>query len=254
MSVIFNNSTVRRGGIVKEGLILNLDPLNTFSYNGTSNNFFDLSGNGYNGTLINNPTYSGGALNFNGSNTYVRTTLTYPTSNNYTMSCWFRTSVTQRSGFCGFRTSGVGLGRNWNQFLFYIAGDTNIGSAGNYVKYDEFTLVLNNPITSRSVFIDTISVTTGQWINIVATTDSNKSTIYYNAVEVANTTGTQPSRDLAATFHLGTAPNYSNASPNAVLSGFMFNGNISSTLVYNRALTPLEISQNFEAYRGRFGV
>ena len=33
-----------------------------------------------------------------------------------------------------------------------------------------------------------------------------------------------------------------------------FNGKISQTLAYNRALTAAEVKQNFNALRGRFGI
>jgi hypothetical protein len=243
--------------VVTDGLIGYWDAGNTKSYPGSGTSWFDLSGRAYEGTLVNSPTYSDGVFNFNGSNTHIITTLPYSGSTDYTMSCWFKTSVAQRSGICGFRTSGVAGGLNWNQFIFYISGDLNIGTNGDYIKYDEFSQLPpagGSILTSRSVFIDTVPVTTNNWINVVATTNSSKSTIYYNAVEVANTTGTQPTRDLAAPFIVGVAPNYSPASPNAVLAGFAFNGSISNSVLYNRALSASEVQQNFNALRGRFGI
>jgi len=37
-------------------------------------------------------------------------------------------------------------------------------------------------------------------------------------------------------------------------AGYPFTGNISNTQIYNRALSAAEVSQNFNALRGRFGI
>jgi hypothetical protein len=56
--------------VTTTGLVLNLDPGNVISYAGSGNNWADLSGNGYNGTLTNGPTFSssnGGNIVFDGN-------------------------------------------------------------------------------------------------------------------------------------------------------------------------------------------
>jgi hypothetical protein len=47
------------GGIVTNGLVLNLDAAKTDSYPGTGTTWRDISGNNNNGTLTNGPTFSG---------------------------------------------------------------------------------------------------------------------------------------------------------------------------------------------------
>ena len=57
--------------IVQSNLVMNLDAGNSSSYSGSGSVWVDLSGNGNDGTLINNPSYSnssGGSLVFDGSN------------------------------------------------------------------------------------------------------------------------------------------------------------------------------------------
>lgn len=44
--------------IVRSGLVLNLDAAEPASYPGTGTTWYDLSGNGNNGTLVNGPTYN----------------------------------------------------------------------------------------------------------------------------------------------------------------------------------------------------
>jgi hypothetical protein len=63
------------GGIVTNGLVLNLDAAKTDSYPGTGTTWRDLSGNSNNGTLTNGPTFSGigkqASIVFDGVDDYV---------------------------------------------------------------------------------------------------------------------------------------------------------------------------------------
>lgn len=248
--------------LLTNGLIFCLDAANLRSYPGSGTAWYDLKDYSNNGTLINSPTFStdnNGIFNFDGVNQYVRTTLPYSGSTDYTMSCWFKTSVAQKCGFCGFRTVGTGTAQvplTWNQFLFYITGDFNAGTSGNYIKYEEFSAGFGfTPFYTRSVFIDSQSVTTGQWINIVATSNSTTSVVYYNAVQVASTqSANQPLRSYPAPFYLGVAPSYSPTDVNGILSTYHFNGSISNASLYNRALTSDEVLQNYNSLKRRFGL
>jgi hypothetical protein len=245
-------------GIVQSGLVLNLDAGVSSSYPGSGTTWTDLSGNGNTGTLENGPTFdsaNGGSLVFDGTNEFVNTNYSVNNLNDATISCWMRTSVTQKSGFFGFRSSASpGVGFDWVQFQFYITGDTDAGTTGNYLKYDEFSGDSPSQI-SRSLFIDTTSITTGNWINIVATSSSTKSVVYFNGSQVAeNTNATQPSRNAGATLKIGGAGDWTSTQPSQMLNNYYFNGNIAIGLAYNRALTAAEIAQNFNATRSRFGI
>ena len=60
--------------IFKEGLLLHLDSGSPASFAGSGNTWNDLSGNNYNGTLMNSPSFSddnGGMINLNGSTQWV---------------------------------------------------------------------------------------------------------------------------------------------------------------------------------------
>ena len=59
---------------ITSNLILHLDAGNTSSYPGTGTTWTDLSGNGYNGTLTNGPTYDSnnqGSIVTDGSNDFI---------------------------------------------------------------------------------------------------------------------------------------------------------------------------------------
>ncbi len=65
-------------GIVREGMLLHLDPGNRDSYRGIGATVLDLTGRGYNGTLSGGTTWSplyGGVFSFNGSSTWIDTAL-----------------------------------------------------------------------------------------------------------------------------------------------------------------------------------
>jgi len=59
--------------IVTNGLVLCLDAGNPKSYPGSGSSWVDVTGNGYNATLINSPTYDSnvGFISFNGTNQYA---------------------------------------------------------------------------------------------------------------------------------------------------------------------------------------
>ena len=79
---------------VESGLVLAIDFANPKSYPGSGTTVYDLSGNGYNGTLTNGPTFSteyGGALVFDGSNDYIQFANTILSgTGDFTISIWFR--------------------------------------------------------------------------------------------------------------------------------------------------------------------
>ena len=59
---------------VHSGLVLALDASNPLSYPGSGTTWYDLSGNNLHMSLINGPTYSNGALIFDGADDYAERT------------------------------------------------------------------------------------------------------------------------------------------------------------------------------------
>lgn len=72
--------------ITTNGLVLCLDALDRNSYPGTGTTWYDVSGNGYNATLTNGPTWnSAGYFTFDGSNDYADISLNLSSLNNTVM-------------------------------------------------------------------------------------------------------------------------------------------------------------------------
>lgn len=227
--------------IVTNGLVLALDAGNTKSYPGTGTTWFDKSGNGYNGTLTNGPTFSsanGGSIVFDGTDDYVDTNLsTNFSTSDFTLHAWVypefdsatygRPIITKNgNGSCGIYDFALEYGRISNKFQFIMDGGT-----ANPELYST-TFPKNN------------------WYNVVATREylgstNYKCTIYVNGSLNATITGNYTGGNASKT----TIGKFIDC---ALVQNWL--GKIEICSVYNRALSAQEVQQNFNALRGRFGI
>jgi hypothetical protein len=221
------------GAQVEKGSVVNPYYPTTGTTKTRGTTWTDLSGRGNTGTLTNGPTYSsanGGVLSFDGSNNYVSS---FPTqisgTGSKTVSCWFKTNITTRNGLCGIRQSDT---------LYGWVLTVNRTSTGNLTYFHAG----GNELQVAA------GITTNTWYNACVTYDLSTATVtlYLNGSQIGSPT---PS------FSTILSSNY-----NGVIGaedgafGNKFNGNISNTLIYNRALTASEIQQNFNALRGRYAI
>lgn len=211
------------------------NPINTlttglyasYNFEGNAN---DLSGNGYNGTLVNSPTFSSGkflqGVNFNGSNYISTATSTFNPSGDFSLSIWIKpSSFVSFMGILDKFTFG-GVPAGWG---------LDIPLAGMGFQNPRFTI--NTTIASYSVSgITSISTTT--WTNIICIFSSNTIYIYKNGtLENQSTTNGTLVAENQALFIGGD-----NAST------LLYNGSLDAFNFWTRALTPTEIStlQNFQ--------
>ena len=223
-------------GTVTTGISLLLDAGNTTSYPGTGTIWTDLSGNGYNGTLTNGPTYSssnGGYIVFDGSNDIVTGSIaTSLFSSAHTITCWFyRRSITDWSGLFTNNTTVYG-----STILGFISSSNMLGinQAGS---------------SATAISVDLGSDHLNKWIYgaIVIAGASNGSavTVYaYKDGNLITSTG-------SLYWTLSQSPTYSIGLHYA--SSHYFNGYIPYVAVYNRTLSAAEIAQNYNALKGRYG-
>jgi hypothetical protein len=94
----------RGPNIVRDGLVLALDAASPRSYPGSGTTWYDLSGNGNNGTLVNS-TFSNNVIQFDGTNDYV--SVGNVGSNSIkTVICWFSmNNVNTNMALFGFGTA-----------------------------------------------------------------------------------------------------------------------------------------------------
>ena len=216
--------------VVTTGLQLYLDAGNASSYSGTGTSWNDLSGNGRNGTLTNNPTYSsadGGSIVFDGNNDFVQ--------------CSGSLTVTAATFVTWIR-------RNGSQGDY----DGIIYSRGTVATGLSFLGVTNKISYTWNNTVDTYSWDSGLTIPDL--------TWCMVAVSVTNTTATaylcQSSGITSATnivSHTSTVLDDIRIGQDNLASRF-FNGRIAVAQIYNIALSAEQVSQNFAADRSRFGV
>ena len=228
--------------IVKDGLVLCLDAADKKSYPGTGTTWFDRSGNGNNGTLAGGPTFSGdngGSIVFDGTNDYslIQANPSFQLGNGYSLCAWVKASNNPPGyvGICGTFDSipnnyfgqNFSIQPNTQTFSFLVAGWS--GGSYNYINA-------------------TIQYSIGKWYYLVGTNSGTNCSFYIDGI--LNTTYTQS--DSAANCGLTTMfkiGRFYQSNDNYYLQG-----NIAIVKYYNRALTPQEIKQNFNATRGRFGI
>jgi hypothetical protein len=120
------------GQIITDGLQLRLEPQLYGSYPGSGTSAYDLSTNRYTTTLVNGVTYSSArapSFGFNGAtnNRYVNTGQ-YLSSNTFTVSSWFKSSIT--TTYQMLFSKETTAGRPWNYRLWLeittgkLRGDT----------------------------------------------------------------------------------------------------------------------------------
>lgn len=215
--------------IVTNGLVLNLDAGNRRSYSGSGNIWTDLSGRGNNGTLTNGPTFSGanvGSFAFDGSNDYVlipnNTALDTQTP---TVEVWIRTNATSQNGFW-FEKGAVNTQYSLFQEGSVIQWRMNIGG-------------ITNLSTTTANFINT-----SNWYQVVGTYTSGTRRLYINGTLVNSDTQSGTIATNSSGIRIGSYLD----------GGYFYNGNIAIVRIYVRELSLLDIQQNFNALRGRFGI
>ena len=142
------------GGMVKDGLVLNLDASRLDSYLRTGTSWKDISGNQNNGTLINGPTFNsnnGGSIVFDGTNDYM--TLGSPTGfsmapSGVTMVFWiynnypgYYLGIFERSTYTGAALTTALPSTGWVQVGYSSNGSTNYFII-NGVRYTSNGLIL----------------------------------------------------------------------------------------------------------------
>jgi hypothetical protein len=204
--------------ISSDGLVLSLDAGNPKSYPGSGTTWTDLSGNGNNGTLTNGPTYDSanyGSIVFDGVDDIVTTTNVFTT-----LEMWIYD--TRSSGNRDI------LVYNWN------------GTFGtNSYTFTGTSFETNRNGSFGRVFSGVGQPPLNQWYRFCYRKNGD---LYINQTKY---TGSGSDHDYTTGMAFGaTRGDVSNR----------LNGRISNIRLYNRTLSEEEISQNFNATRGRFGI
>ena len=217
MSISYNTS------IVTSGLLFCVDAANPRSYPGSGTNWFQLSGSNNTGSIVNGPTYNSanlGSLSFDGIDDYVDFSANLGTMATYTIMFWAKRDAENRMPVAA-RTNGS----------FYWYGDnswfyTHGGATGEYY-YSKPT-----------------SIPLGTWGCYCVSYNGSNVSIYRQGVYQGQqaTTGT-------ADWSVGLTVGWW-----AFRGSYAWQGLISNVMMYNTALTADQVTQNFNATRGRYGL
>jgi hypothetical protein len=117
------------------------------------------------------------------------------------------------------------------------------GSSKRYVIW------FHNPTASLNFYPNgfnhrSTTISANTWYFIVAVVDGSKSRMFINNIEIGSETSYTP-QNTNANLQLGLGP---------VFGGEAWDGSLANTQIYNRALSQTEITQNFNAFKGRYGV
>ena len=183
----------------------------------------DISGNGYNATLINSPLYSqdnGGSLMFSGTQyaTVTNPLITQPTLlQEWTVSAWLKVDDTSGQNLLNLN-NGLYPSYGTNNSLLYLNG-----GADDYYTYG-----------------GDIGNTGWSYVTFRFKNSTGYRTIYKNAINISTGGPNNTSRP--------------SGNPNTLTIAGNLRGNLSKLEIYNRVLSDTEVQQNFNAVRGRYGV
>jgi flagellar hook-associated protein FlgK len=227
--LVQNIKSVSEPTIVQDGLILHLDAGKTSSYSGTGNTWFDISGNSRNATRINNVSFnSNGWFTLNGTSHYFSLpTSALPTGNEGTVQVWIKDAISRtQTLFASESGSSRYLMAHapWENGLFYFdwqndtSGRINTSSTVNTSGWNMFTFVRKS---------------------------NGVQELWRNETLLLSETKTISTLPSANTFTIGRELRNSTS---------YWLGDLSIFAVYNKALEPSEITENFNLDRSRFGL
>jgi hypothetical protein len=233
--------------IINRGLKLHLDASSTGSYVGSGTGWYDLTGNLYNGTLTNGPTYSSvnsGCIVFDGTNDYVTTgDVDFGSTAEFTLETWVY--------FTAFNSNNCIMKKNtendyWPAISMYV---DNTGKFVGYYSSQSYGSCLEGALSSTGV------VTTGVWNHLIFSKGSGGYTqmkLYKNGVSQSYTNYLYGS-------HINEVCNSSRPliigidfdTPNYIVP---LNGKIAVVRAYNRQLSEDEVLINYNIQKSRFGL
>jgi hypothetical protein len=228
-----------QSALVTSGLVLNLDASNSTSYPGTGTTWTDISGNNNLGTLY-GPTYSSTVnslpnpsiyFNGNGQNVNFGTSPTNFPTGDISVSVWIYFSALSNGSWNIFLTK-------WfpNSYDFHYCVKYN----GTSYKQNLYT-----NLSSNADMYGTSIILANRWVCLGFTLKNGGDLQFYvNGIPDGKYTTVTRVNNTNSFLYLGDY---------RAGSGLCFNGYLSGVNLYNRTLTQVEMLNNYNAFKGRFG-
>ena len=226
--------------IITDGLVVHLDAGNKNSYSGSGATWTDLTGNGYNATLINSVGYSsnsGGMLTFNGSTQVATVNVNSFVRNNtsYTFSTFFYLTTSNGGApFCLMTTPNDsnntdGFWQHLNLTNWLWRTEDSSGENGGNAE-------------APTGFVSS----TYYHLTVVITTNSIKFYRNGNLISIISTTFSWANVRNDNTAYVFIGKGYED--------DYYMTGNVGNFLMYNRILNNAEILANYYGQKSRFGL
>lgn len=217
--------------IVTDSLVFTIDPSFIPSYPESGSAIYDISPSANSGTLINDPIFNIEYLSFDGADDYVTfsSTTSLNLTNTGTISVLINPASLTQGSFANLVAKNIGGSANqqsytlsWRQvsgaFLAEICGGSGVYNS----------LYASLPTAAN------------RWYNITFTWDGSNLSFYNNNILQAQLAQTTSCQVLSTDLTIG-GYTYKGAGG----AGEYFNGDIANVKIYNKALSPAEISQNY---------
>jgi hypothetical protein len=208
---------IRSNDLITSGLVMHLDAGNAASYSGTSTAWNDISGNGNNGTLMNEPTFdsgNNGSILFDGVNDYVNCGNPSISAGKITVNAWIK----------------IETGSSIQHIVDSASNSWHLAILNNNRPY----FFNGSTYHSGAPILDG-----GTWYMITGVQGTTLD-IYINGV-LGQSIATNAN---VTTNNINLGRHQSSSRP--------LNGNIAQVSIYNRALTAAEIQQTYNATKSRF--
>ncbi|CAB4129671.1 Concanavalin A-like lectin/glucanases superfamily [uncultured Caudovirales phage] len=219
------------GNVVSNGLIMDLDAAKFDSYPKTGTRWYDITWTTSGGTLTNGPVFNssnGGFFSFDGVDDLVN--LGNQSFNTVTFDLWVNIQTfTGNRAILSKGSQALGSGATFAAWIV---------SATNTVRNRFYNF------SGNSAFVTTASLTSNVWYNLTWTYDNSNVRLYTNS-SLTETSAVVGPLIVTNNTNLLIASDFYTQSAEMRSSGFK---------MYNRALTQAEITQNYNAVKGRFGL
>jgi hypothetical protein len=222
--------------IVTDGLVLHLDAANSKSYPGSGSTWFDLSGNGNNGTLVNGTGFDGNII-LDGIDDYILVGTIPFTGTSTTSVSWGLWVYPKSTSGNIMSMSSTNPQGSWNMPPISASSQIFRGKIWNNSQISSGTYTLNRWYYLTLVWnYSANSAERGQFFYVNGELQGSQTNISYSS------SGSNNFMFLGQT------------NPGADNTG-MFQGKYGIFHIYgNKALTSQEIQQNYNALKGRFGL
>ena len=233
------------------GIQMYYNPEDPTSYSGSGTTLTDLSGNGYDATLVNGPAFASSYFTFDGVDDYIASPNMVSSFNNttaFTVEVWYSPNYTvQGDGGTVLQESGAATpSTNW----YYALMEHRKAPFGS-LSYD-YAGIWKGSYTATN---PTQTFANQVWRHQVLTYDGTNGRIYTNSVlgrTVATARSTPWDDPANYGYYLmigaGSATQQSGAGANN------FTGSIGIVRAYNRALSDAEVLQNYNGAKAIYGL